>query len=340
MKVAHKKAKGTIVTTPVQPIQEVTADILNARHRHILKPIHRPRLFALPNHFVFGRIGLADDRFYAKWEIVSDLGEQLILRQPEPKKPTRVPIRSNEQRRKSALDYYLDGISKDKNVPSKRAVAAISELEKAGDFIQISRIGEYALARMLAYARIGNNEARAEFVSIVHKAAEALSEMSRLRPKDMIPLASYVARWQLMKSTRAESSDPDHLLRAIKLGSALPLNLTKKAKWKDDYASLVAGELQKFLHEMREGEFKRGVFADGKTYVMKKVIPPLRKDTAPRLWYFAKQILLRSYPKPSQVAELAKICTSPSWQSPPSRKDQGILNAIEARFLKMPKLAD
>ena len=186
------------------------------------------------------------------------------------------------------------------------------------------RVAEHALTHLAVYARAGNKEAREQFVGIVHKATEGLSEMTRLRPKDMIPLASYVARWPLMKSTRTRSSDPDHLLRAIKLGSALPLNLTKKSGWKDDYASFVAGQLQEYLHEMREGEAKRGIFGDGKTYVMKEVIPPLRKDTAPRLWYFAKQILLQSYPKPSRVTELAKICTSPSWQNPPSRKDQPV----------------
>lgn len=178
------------------------------------------------------------------------------------------------------------------------------------------------------------------FVSMVHTAAEGLSEMTRLRPKDLIPMANQAARWPLMKSFRAESSDSDILLRAIKLGSALPVSFAKKARWKDDFASLVAGELQKYLHNMRESEFKRGVFGDGKSYMMKEVIPPLRKDTASRLWHFAEQILLQSYPKPDEVAELAEICKSPSWQKPPSRKVQGILNAIKARFLKMPKQCD
>ena len=91
---------------------------------------------------------------------------------------------------------------------------------------------------------------------------------------------------------------------------------------------------------MRDSENKRGVFADGKSYVMKEVIPPFQKDTAPRLWHFAEQILLQSYPKPDEVASWPEFAQVQRGKKPPSRKVQGILNAIKARFLKMPKQAD
>lgn len=333
MALNHRKLK----TTGKSAIPSLNEDQTKSVLSEMRGKLNKPRPFTLPNHLVVSRRGYDEDRIFSDCEIVSDLGEQLILRSPEVKRPARVPVRSKKQKDESAMDAVLFYTSPNKDAPLQKAVKAISELLACGDFIQIRTIAERALTHLAVYARAGNKEARQQFVGIVHTATEGLSEMTRARPKDLIPLACGVARWPLMKSTRAESSDPDYLLRAIKLGSALPVNFTKKAKWKDDYASFVAGELQKYLHDMRESEFKRGVFSDGKTYLMKEVIPPLRKDTALRLWYFAEQILLQSYPKPNEVAELAKICTSPSWQKPPSRKVQGILNAIKARFLNMPK---
>ena len=166
------------------------------------------------NHLVVYRRGYDEGRVFSDCEIVTDLGAKLILRLPEIKKPKRVPVRSKKLQSKSAMDAALSHSNLDKDAPLQKSFKAISELQSCGDFIQIKAIAERALTSLAVYARAGNIEAREQFVSMVHNAAEGLSEMTRLRPKDMIPMASQVARWPLMKSTRTRSSDPDHFLPA------------------------------------------------------------------------------------------------------------------------------
>jgi hypothetical protein len=66
-------------------------------------------------------------------------------------------------------------------------------------------------------------------------------------------------------------------------------------------------------------------------------LPPLDKNSAPKWWEVAKDVLLNSYPKPLEVAELADLVKGRQKRRYPSRLQEAIFSKLEKRFLSFAK---
>lgn len=241
--------------------------------------------------------------------------------QPEiPIKPTTATPLDDKEEFNRAMEVYYSQPYK------SNVVAASADAEKA-------------LTTLAKLARDGDGKALWQFASIISQSVEALNEIAQKSPEALVPYASQIPRWPMMRSLAPLLCDNDELLKKLKVGSATGFEIHKGSKWKPDYAAVVAAALMRHIDEIRRnGEFLDVKLGERcKAKFRSPLLPFSKKSKAaiPGWWPIAKEFLHAACPRPEEIIELDTLVTSESGRRYPSTRRRAILEMIKARFMAL-----
>lgn len=232
--------------------------------------------------------------------------------------------------RRLACKVLLCGSSASAQALGTMAEECLSQLQVVANSI-------YECEMTSAHASI----AAEQLARVIGRACSEMNELALKHPRIFHRFSRKdFWKWPVMKSTYPEFGDDEaSLLAGLQLGKDLPLRLDRKAQWargiKDD-AGKIAWHLLWYVWGARSENNRWGIdYGDfGK---MADALPPLVKNSAPKWWEAAKAVLLTSYPKPLEVAELADLVKHRQKRRYPSRLEEAIFFKLEKRFLSFAK---
>lgn len=297
--------------------------------------------FQLPNHWVLrGRLRRELKRILrAGGSVIRQSDEITVVRlPPEARKPPKPPpVRTPEQKAKRELERTLAGVGLYPTEPGKRLIVAkesLTALDENADTDYIADVVRYGLGLLARRARAGDADSASLFTFLAAEAGEGLSQMVRRNPKIVKPAAEELTRFPLMASRSPRNSDPRQWLETLGVGAHVPLQLDQFSKSKPDQAYVIAIRLIEHLHSVRQEDLIIED-ADGVEKKVADALPPFTQCSAEIWWRFAREFLLRTYPRPCEVDEFKKLVTSPTRLKSPGRMNEQILSKIRARFLSL-----
>jgi hypothetical protein len=185
-------------------------------------------------------------------------------------------------------------------------------------------------------AKDGNAAAAEELWRLAAHATGLLTQVCKTKPELLRPVARKNRQWPVFRKKNAELSESEKdLFSAIQLGADDFVELDAKAKWRFDDAGIIAYSLLNYVRAARGDESTVSSFDYGSfgKCAQKHLLREFDKDSAPKWWKFAREILLLSYPKPAEITELNALLPAKFKDNYPSQRRQGILDKLESRFL-------
>lgn len=176
-----------------------------------------------------------------------------------------------------------------------------------------------------------SRDATCRLVTIALNTAICLEMIAEKSPEELLIPAIHRGYWPVVAYARDKNpSRIRDVFKAIQLGGHLIELRPEKAKWKSDRATKIAFDLLLYLRfaclsPLTYGEIGKAA----------RALPALCPDSHAAWWELAWKALLKSYPEPAKVPELAALVKDPKKRRTPGRTKQAICDVLRIRFFSL-----